>query len=293
MPNEFRYNNLDNPRELIRNIESRLNGNRIAANWLEADGNGGGKGSAVLFLLTQQRVDRDRRPELCLLLNKRSQRVLQPGDLCCPGGGVATTDKVLWRLMHLPFSPLYRWSQWPRWRVEHPEIAQHLALLLTTGLREAWEEMRLNPLKVTFMGPLPVQQLILFKRQIFPLAAWVPSFQRLKPNWEVERLVHVPLRRLLDPGNFGRYRLTFKDGQTDLQRQNDFPCFIHKGRRGTEILWGATFRIAADFLRLVFGFKLPDLDTLPVVRGKRGKSYLNGSLWELKGLVKEESKHEY
>jgi len=293
MPNEFQYNILDNPRELIRHIESRLSGNGIAANWLGADGNGGGKGSAVLFLLTQKRTGLSGEPETCLLLNKRSQRVLQPGDLCCPGGGVATTDKILWRLMHLPFSPLYQWSQWPQWRVEHPEIAQHLSLLLTTALREAWEEMRLNPLKVTFMGLLPVQQLTLFKRQIFPLAAWVPSFQRLKPNWEVERLVYVPLRRLMDPGNFGRYRLTFKDGQGGHQRQNDFPCFIHQGTQGTEILWGATFRIAADFLKLVFGFSLPDPDNLPVVRGNRGKTYLNGSLWELKGLVKEESEHEY
>jgi 8-oxo-dGTP pyrophosphatase MutT (NUDIX family) len=282
---------LNNPRDLIRNIASRLNGHLIAANWLEADGSGGGKGSAVLFLLTQQRTGLSGAPEPCLLLNKRSQRVLQPGDLCCPGGGVATTDKILWRLMHLPFSPLYQWSQWPRWRVEHPEIAQHLALLLTTALREAWEEMRLNPLKVTFMGLLPVQQLILFKRQIFPLAAWVPSFQRLKPNWEVERLIYIPLRRLMDPGNFGRYRLTFKNSQSGDQRQNDFPCFIHQGKQGTEILWGATFRIAADFLKLVFGFSLPDLDTLPVVRGKRGKTYLNGSLWELKGLAKEENEH--
>ncbi len=284
----LRQNILNSSSELIRHIESRLNGNGIAANWLGTDGNAGGKGSAVLFLLSQRRADLSGEPEPCLLLNKRSQRVLQPGDLCCPGGGVAAVDKLLSRLMCMPFSPLKKWSQWPRWRVEHPEIAQRLALLLTTGLREAWEEMRLNPLKVSFMGPLPVQQLILFKRHIFPLAAWAPSFQRLRPNWEVERLVHVPLRQLLDPGNFGRYRLTFKNSQGKLHRQKDFPCYIHQGKRETEILWGATFRIAIDFLKFVFDFHLPAKDTLPVVRGKRGKTYLNGSLWELNGLVKEE-----
>jgi 8-oxo-dGTP pyrophosphatase MutT (NUDIX family) len=293
MQRTLEHSELKNPRDLIRHIESRLNGNGIAANWLGAGSSDSGKGSAVLFLLTQRGAGLSGEPEPCLLLNKRSQRVLQPGDLCCPGGGVATSDKFLSRLMRLPFSPLYNWSQWPRWRVEHPKIAQRLALLLTTGLREAWEEMRLNPLKVSFMGPLPVQQLVLFKRHIFPLAAWVPSYQRLKPNWEVERLVHVPLRQLLDPGNFGRYRLTFNTGQGEPERQNDFPCFIHQGEQGTEILWGATFRIAADFLKLVFGFCLPDPDTLPVVQGKRGKTYLNGSLWELKGLLKEEGEHDY
>jgi 8-oxo-dGTP pyrophosphatase MutT (NUDIX family) len=293
MQQVLRQNVYSHPRELIRHFESRLIGDRIAANWIEADGNGGDKGSAVLFLLTQRRVDGAGEPESCLLLNKRSQSVLQPGDLCCPGGGVANSDKVLSRLMHLPFSPLYRWALWSRWRLEYPEMTHRLALLFTTGLREAWEEMRLNPLKVSFMGPLPVQQLILFKRQIFPLAAWVSSDQHLKPNWEVERLVYVPLRQLLDPDNFGRYRLTFKAGRREQRRQNDFPCFIHRGMRGTEILWGATFRIAVDFLKLVFDFNLPDMDTLPVVRGKRGKTYLNGSVWELNGLVKEEHEHDY
>ena len=48
-----------------------------------------------------------------------------------------------------------------------------------------------------------------------------------------------------------------------------------------------------DFLKLVFGFNLPDLDTLPVIQGDRGESYLNGSLWELNGLLKEERSHDH
>ncbi len=274
---------VDKPGDLIRRIESRLNTGNVAHDWTQARQNGGGRGSAVLFLLTPLTTGKSGEPETCLLLNKRSQRVLQPGDLCCPGGGVAASDKALSPIMRLPFSPLYRWSHWHRWRTAHPETARYLALLLTTGLREAWEEMRLNPLKVSFIGPLPVQQLILFKRRIFPLAAWVPSYPHLKPNWEVERLVHVPLRSLLDPGNFGRYRLTFKSEGQENYRQSDFPCFIHQGRLGTEILWGATFRITVSFLRLVFGFSPPDINDLPVVKGKRGKTYLNGSLWDPQG----------
>ncbi len=287
------YKILANPRDLINRIETRLNNNGVAANWLGAKGCDGIKGSAVLFLLTQKQIGPSTAPEPCLLLNKRSQRVLQPGDLCCPGGGVATFDKILWRFMHLPFLPLHKWAQWPLWRFEHREMARRLALSLTTGLREAWEEMRLNPFKVALLGPLPVQQLILFERRIFPLAAWVQPHLRLKPNWEVERIVHVPLRRLLDPGNYGRYRLTFNSGQGKMPRQNDFPCFIHQGGQGNEILWGATFRIAMDFLRLVFGFSLPEMDSVPVIRGDRGKTYLNGSLWELKEFVKEENGYDY
>lgn len=280
MPQVLENSIVNSPDEMIRRIALRLRATDIANNWTGARDNGGGRGSAVLFVLTRHKSDRSGRTETCLLLNKRSRRVLQPGDLCCPGGGVATTDKALATIMRLPFSPLYKWSHWQRWRAEHPETARDLAVLLTTGLREAWEEMRLNPLKVSFIGPLPVQRLIMFKRQIFPLAVWVPSYPHLRLNWEVERLIHIPLRRLLDPGNFGCYRLTFKSKGDDVRRQNEFPCFIHQGRQGTEILWGATFRITIDFLKRVFGFNLPNMSSLPVVQGKRGKTYFNGSLWD-------------
>jgi hypothetical protein len=59
---------------------------------------GGVKGSAVLFLLTTCPGAKGRGFQPCLLLNKRSQQVLQPGDLCCPGGGVEKRDRLLSRL---------------------------------------------------------------------------------------------------------------------------------------------------------------------------------------------------
>lgn len=293
MNQTLRQNLIDSPHELVPHIISQLNGNRIAADWKQAEVNDDIKGSAVLFLITQKQTTPSTPPEPCLLLNKRSRMVLQPGDLCCPGGGVQGSDKILSRFLRLPFSPLAKWSQWPQWHAEHRQIARRMAVLLSTGLREAWEEMHLNPFKVSFLGPLRVQQLVLFKRQIFPLAAWMTSAQRLKPNWEVERIVYVPLRQLLEPCNYGRYRLTFKTAGGEIQRKEDFPCFIHQEKQGKEILWGATFRITMDFLKLVFDFQLPDINTLPVIQGKRGKTYLNGSLSELKGLAKEEGEYDY
>lgn len=213
------------------------------------------------------------------MLNKRSRHVLQPGDLCCPGGGLQNADRVISPLMYLPYSPLYKWSKWPDWRARHPRLARQVAVLMTTGLREAWEEMRLNPLAVSFLGLLAVQQLVIFERRIYPLAAWLPAYRELKPNREVERILYVPLRQLLDPRNYGRYRLTFKTGEESSQRREDFPCYIHRGRQGTDVLWGATFRITMDFLNRVFEFRMPEMEELPVVRGRRGTTYLNGSLW--------------
>jgi 8-oxo-dGTP pyrophosphatase MutT (NUDIX family) len=278
MNQAFRHFLLNNPRKLIGHIESRLDIQGIAADWIRADDDI--KSSAVLFLLTRYRTDPRGAPEICLLLNKRSQQVVQPGDLCCPGGGIVLGDKILSGLIPLPISRLRQWPHWLRWRLKHPQAARSVMLVLMTGLREAWEEMHLNPLKVFFLGPLPTQQLILFRRRIFPLAAWVPFYPRLRPNREVARIVNVPLRRLLDPANYGRYRLAFKSGQVAIHGRNEFPCFIHRDMQGMEILWGATFRITMDFLKIAFDFNPPEMDALPVISGKRDEAYLNGSIWD-------------
>jgi 8-oxo-dGTP pyrophosphatase MutT (NUDIX family) len=270
---------LNNPGRLLHKIESRLAREDSAADWMRADG-GGIRGSAVLFLLTECRAAPGKRPELCLLLNKRSRQVLQPGDLCCPGGGITRVDRVVSGFMPPPVAALHKWPRWFRWRLKQRQAARRVMQAWTAGLREAWEEIRLNPLKVTLLGLLPVQQLTMFRRLIFPLTAWVPAYPRLKPNWEVDRVINVPLRRLLDPENYGRYRLSFQAGQPPIGGTNEYPCFIHHGRQGTEILWGATFRITMDFLRIALDFNYPAMEVLPVVWGKRDTTYLNGSVWD-------------
>jgi len=261
-------------------IQSRLDGNGLADNWGVYSDRGKIKGSAVLFLITPYQAGQRTALEPCLVLNKRSRQVLQPGDLCCPGGGVDRRDKILSQALHWPLSPLRKWPSWRLWKNTSPDKAKRLALLLATALREGWEEMRLNPLRVSFMGPLPVQQLILFNRQIHPLVGWVPDHQKLVPNWEVERIVHLPLRKLLEVKNYARYRLSFLTSEGEARRREDFPCYIHSGSGSDEVLWGATFRIAMDFLKLVFGFQLPDLSSAPLFKRRLGQTYLNGSLMQ-------------
>lgn len=268
---------IQNPQQLVQHIRHRLNGNGLADNWGVDTNKGRVKGSAVLLLLTPYQVHEDGSYEPCLLLNKRSHKVLQPGDLCCPGGGVERLDKFLSPALHCPLSPLHKWPSWKKWKSLDRKKAQGLALLLAAALREGWEEMRLNPLKVTFMGPLPVQKLIMFNRQIYPLVGWVPAHQHLVPNWEVERIVYLPLSRLFDVQYYGRYRLSFETRDGQSRRREDFPCFVHKGKNGNEILWGATFRIAMDFLNLVFGFEYPDLSSSEVIQGRLGRTYYGGN----------------
>ncbi len=276
------------PEKMVDRIRNSLDGNGLQTDWGGKIGRGEIKASAVLFLLTQYQAEVEQPAEPCLLLNKRSKKVLQPGDLCCPGGGIESKDRLFSRVLRWPFSPLRKWPAWERWKCQSSESIDGLSLLLATALRESWEEMRLNPFKVAFMGPLPVQKLVMFKREIYPLVGWVPEGQALVPNWEVERIVHLPLRRLLEVHRYARYRLTFDTTQGISHRKEDFPCFIHNGRGGEEILWGATFRIAMDFLRMVFGFRLPDLRQAPIIHRRLDDAYLNGSkAHPLRALQKE------
>ena len=207
--------------------------------------------SAVLLLLGRCRPEQGGASEACLVLNKRSAAVRQSGDLCCPGGGVAPRfDFGVARILGLPIGPLGRWPFWRRWRRKKPSEGRWLALYYATALREAFEQMRLNPLRVGFLGPLPPQRLVLFRRLIYPLAAWVPHQQRFKPNREVERILRVPLRSLLSPENYVRYQLTMAApaGSPGPAPVRDVPGFRWRAAHGTELLWGATYRILRPLL---------------------------------------------
>ena len=236
--------------------------------------------SAVMLLLGPHFERRRFAAEPCLILNKRSLQVKQPGDLCCPGGSISSLlDPCLARILLLPGSPLKRWPHWPAWRRRCPGEARVLATLLAAGLRESFEEMRLNPFRVQFLGPMPPQRLVMFRRKIYPMVCWVHRQKRFYPNWEVEKIVFIPLRELLNPDNYACYRLNIEIRDSDWKEPgiHDFPCFVHRNGGGSEILWGATFRMAMAFLHLLLGFKCPDMQRLPVVHGRLDGTYLTGS----------------
>lgn len=233
--------------------------------------------SGVMFLLGRLAPERDAAPQICLILNKRSKIVRQSGDLCCPGGTLeARLDRHLAKLLLLPFSPLRRWPLWGKLHHNRPQSIRLLALLMATALREGWEEMRLNPFGVDFLGPLPAQRLILFHRVIYPMAGWIRNQHRFAPSWEVEKIVAIPLRSLLNPTHYANYRIYVPPAvEQKLNRTvQDMPCFLHRCQDHTEILWGATYRIVMQFLELVFGFTPPDLETLPMVPGVMDENYI-------------------
>jgi 8-oxo-dGTP pyrophosphatase MutT (NUDIX family) len=218
--------------------------------------------------------------EICLILNKRSLKVKQPGDLCFPGGGIMPgIDSFLARLMVLPLFPLRKWTFWPLWRNQRPEEAKWISLLLSTGLRESFEEMRLNPFGVKFLGPLPSHRLRMFRRKIYPMVGWVSHQNCFLPNWEVEKVVKIPIRLLLNRNRYARYRVSYSHrlGEYLNRPTEDFPCFEFKDGDEKEHLWGVTYSIVMSFMKIVFQFQPPESSDLPVVVKTLESNYLTGS----------------
>jgi len=159
-----------------------------------------------------------------------------------------------------------------------PKQADILRTLYFTSLRESFEEMRLIPFDVRFLGPLPSQELVLFKRTIYPMTGWVGHQKRFFPNWEVDKIIYIPLHKLLDPDNYIQYSFALRvPGTEQIVRQTyDTACFLHRDQNGSEVLWGATCRITLNFLKIVFDFEPPDIDTLPLISAEMEEGYIGG-----------------
>lgn len=235
--------------------------------------------SVVFFLLGLCRKSSDHPTEPCVILNKRSSRVRQPGDICCPGGGIAPRfDPIAAHLLRLPMAPMRQWNYYRFWKQHAPQSLPRLRLLLATALRESFEEMRLNPWGVRFQGVLSSEHLVMFRRMIYPMVGWVKRQQHFVPNWEVARIVRIPIRALLDPA--GHIGLRLKMVHTAMRQADgefqDFPAFRYPSPDGTEILWGATYRITMNFLERVFGFVSPETGSRTVVTKRLTEAYLTG-----------------
>ena len=262
--------------QIIHSLGDRSRQEKIYANheieWATSAG--------VVMLLGVQPARIGRGAQPCVILNKRSLKVKQPGDLCFPGGRLAPRiDPFLARIFSLPFTSLGRWHHRGNRRHRHGRPAKSMSILWATGLRESFEEMRLNPFGVRFLGPMPPQSLVMFKRTIYPMVGWINRQKRFFPNWEVEKVVWVPLQDLLNPTYYSRYRLRMGNnpGPGQTESIQDYPCFRIQAPNNQEILWGATYRITIDFLEHVFGFKPPAIATLPVVEGVLDETYLTGN----------------
>ncbi|MDO8786025.1 MAG: CoA pyrophosphatase [Syntrophales bacterium] len=214
--------------------------------------------------------------EFTFQLIKRSAKVAQPGDLSCPGGFLRPIlDSCLRPLLTSGLIPVLRGNALAYARERDAETFRIITLFLVNALRESWEEIRLSPRNVRFLGPLPTYSLTLYRRTIFPLVGFIKNPWQIRLNSEADRIVEIPLRSFFNEGNYGLYTAEISDQSRLNYEESCYPCFIHRDDDGREeILWGATFNIAVNFLQAVLDYNLPDMSTKKMIKMKRHPRYL-------------------
>jgi 8-oxo-dGTP pyrophosphatase MutT (NUDIX family) len=216
-----------------------------------------------------------------LQLIKRSSVVPQPGDISCPGGMLhPVADRLLRHLISSGLTPIMQGKARSLARAKGVKTLEHISLFLTNALREAWEEIRVNPLNVQFLGALPSRELYVFSRIIFPVVGLVMRDWTFQPNREVERVIEIPLKALFDRDRYGTLTVEIESTlpfRHEVEPVRNFPCFLYTPPGGhEEVLWGATMSIVMNFLEIVFGFTLPEENSNRVVRKSLRPDYATG-----------------
>jgi 8-oxo-dGTP pyrophosphatase MutT (NUDIX family) len=213
------------------------------------------------------------------LLNKRSKNVQQPGDLCAPGGGIHPfLDSLSGKLLRYGLVPGIRGPGFALAKSRGTAIYEQILFLLGNALRESWEELRLSPFNVEFLGPLPTYRLHHRSWIIFPMVGRVKHGWKPKLSWEVEKIISIPLEEFFRPTSFAVCSMEVPKNLIIQGIPNpwEFPCFIHKEDGEDEILWGATFEVIQTFFEIVFGFSFPPPNKQRIIRRPLASNYLSG-----------------
>lgn len=113
------------------------------------------------------------------------------------------------------------------------------ASLAATALREAAEEVAVDPAGIELVGALPrVSTLAKYSIQPY-LSLWPPGDYAAASHDEVERVFQVPLAWLQDPASSGEVEIALP------ARRLRAPAWCWDG----EIIWGATRRITQELLQ--------------------------------------------
>jgi 8-oxo-dGTP pyrophosphatase MutT (NUDIX family) len=167
---------------------------------------GDGLQAAVLVALTEESVPR-------VILGRRAQHLrLHPGEIAFPGGKREPEDQSHW----------------------------------STALREAHEEIGLEPALVRPLGEMPVF-LTRSEFQVHPCVAVVPAkFDMVVDPTEMESAFLVPLEDFARKEN---YRLEEMTGQHGMQMVPHYQI-------GKDNIWGMTATVLAQLVNLALDAKL-------------------------------------
>jgi 8-oxo-dGTP pyrophosphatase MutT (NUDIX family) len=234
--------------------------------------------AGVVLLLNYKKISHSKY-EYVFQLIKRSDKISQGGDISCPGGMLhPITDKFLSKILAnriIRTMPDYSVNFLP---INDKETANLVRLFLINAVREAWEEIGLNPFSVIFLGALPCYSLTLFARTIFPLVCLTPKPFKFKLSAEVEKILEIPISIFFEGSNYALLEIETPFSNSTPVHSNQFPCIILTDDQGKqEILWGATFNIIMNFLRIISDNGLPALSSFPTIKKALSKTYISGN----------------
>jgi 8-oxo-dGTP pyrophosphatase MutT (NUDIX family) len=118
------------------------------------------------------------------------------------------------------------------------------------ALREAYEEVALDPAQVTTEGWIHPVLTMMTGSLIMPIVASVPSRPHMVASpAEVERVFDVSLRDLADPDNFHEERWRVAGRHIPGTTDDRFTVWFFEVEG--EMIWGATARMVHELLRIV------------------------------------------
>lgn len=231
--------------------------------------------AGVFLLLTYKQDGPEKKGEFFFRLIIRSSTTAQGGDISCPGGMLSPFDSFLRPLISNGIMPTLRGKPRKGIREKGYPSFQKITLFLTSAVRESWEEIGLSPFHVRFLGSLPLTTVRSFRRIIVPSVGFITKETPVILNSEVDRIIEIPLRELLNENNYG---LLIVDREVTLWQDCDdireFPFFkIPDGENKGKILWGATFNIIMHFLRIMFNFAIPEAHVERIIQKSLDSEY--------------------
>lgn len=158
-------------------------------------------------------IERD--GEFHLLFTKRADHLGEhPGQMSFPGGGREPSD----------------------------------ADLQATALREANEEIGIDPAEVEFVGQLDDIRTIT-RYAVSPFVARVPDRTYVPDEREVAEITILPVAALLDHSNY----------ESERREHHEYgESIVHFFHVNDYTVWGATARILVQFLELTTGWRAPE-----------------------------------
>jgi len=219
--------------------------------------------------------------EFVFQLIKRSESVAQAGDISCAGGMLEkTTDELLHHIL-LKTNLIRTADNRPLDVLPNRDIqtSSLIRLFLMNGLREAWEEIGLSPLNVSFLGALPTYSLSYFARTIFPLVCLIKEGYDCKISTEVDKVLEIPVSMFFNPSSYAILKIQSVSGSSvPPHYTSEFPCLVIENMDGTnDILWGATFNIITRFLKIIAEDLLPDTAPTRIVSKVLSPNYAPGN----------------